>query len=154
MCVIQRPTLSSFLLRAQQVELFELFEIAARDNVKRPLLFTETSVADMKDNKPGPFTLSSASAKCTIIVESATLSDSEDDISFDTSQVLSVLWNCQVTSCIYWLSSGTCVPWPITPYGQERLNINSPGEVWTSLYFNLLPPFGSQVHFRLSTNCE
>ena len=63
--VLQAPSTSpSFSPSAPQVEPFEPeIEIVVRYNVKRPLLFAETGVADMQDNKPGPFTQSSARAR-------------------------------------------------------------------------------------------
>ena len=44
-------------------------------------------MADMQDNKPGPYTRSSARAKSRIISESVTLSDSVDDIRFEARRV-------------------------------------------------------------------
>ena len=116
-----QPTSPSFSQSAQQVEPFEPeIEIVARDNGKRPLLFAETGVTDMQDNKPGPFTQSSARAKSRIIPESVILSDSEDDLRFDARQVpIGVIWSFQATRCIHHFSAGkscTC------HYERERLS--------------------------------
>jgi hypothetical protein len=50
-------------------------EVVAKDNAKRPFLFTESSGMDMLDNKPGPITQSTYRAKRIIIPESATLTE-------------------------------------------------------------------------------
>ena len=83
-----QSTSSSYSPSAPQVEPFEPeIEIPARDNVKPPLLFSESGVVDMKADKPGPYTRSSARANSRIIPESVQLSDSEDEIRFAARRV-------------------------------------------------------------------
>jgi hypothetical protein len=83
-------TPSMYSPSAPQVELIDTdreIEIAGHDEVKRPILFTETSVAGMRSQKSGPITRSSSRIRNLVIPESATLSDSEDDNSVDSGQV-------------------------------------------------------------------
>ena len=141
-----QSTSPSFSPSAPQVEHFEPeIEIPARNNVKRPLLFTKTVVADMQDNKPGPYTRSSARAKSRIIPESVPLSDSEDDIRFDARRVLLVSYGASkspAASTIF--QQASAVPAPTnentpTPSSSEKL-----GPLRTSA---VLPRFGTQVRF-------
>jgi hypothetical protein len=111
---------------APQVELIDTeIEIAGHDDVKRPLLFTETSVADMGYQKSGPIIRSSSRIRSLVIPESATLSDSEDDSRVDSGQVR------------------------LVPYGASKspaasINFTSPA----------LPPLDTQVLPKLGTKAN
>ena len=55
----------------------------------------------MQDNKPGPFTWSSAQAKSRVIPWSVTLSDSEEDLSFDARKAHLVLYGASKSPAEY-----------------------------------------------------
>jgi hypothetical protein len=121
---IQAPSMYS--PSAPQVELIDTeIETTGHDDIKRPLLFTETSVAGMGSQKSGPITRSSSRIRSLVIPESATLSDSEDDSRVDSGQVR------------------------LVPYGASKspaasINFTSPA----------LPPFDTQVLPKLGTKAN
>ena len=109
-------------------------------------------VADMQDNKPGPYTRSSARAKHMIIPESVPLSVSEDDISFDACRVRLVSYGASASPAVstrYQQASAILaptienVPTPSSYARIEHLR-SSPA----------MPPSGTQIHFKLSTKAN
>ena len=147
-----QSTSPSFSPSAPQVEPFEPeIEIPARDNVKRPPLhakFTDTGVADMQDNKPGPYTRSSALAKSGIIPESVTLSDSDDDLRFSASRVCLVSYGASKSpAASTYFQQASAVPAPSNKNVSTPTSRKKPGPLRPSA---ALPPFGTQVRFKLS----
>ena len=148
-----QPTSPSFSPSAPQVEPFEPeIEIPARDNVKRPLLFSEPGVVDMRADKPGPYTRSSARADNRIIPESVPLSDSEDEIQFAARRVRLVSYGASASpadSTRFQQASAVLAPTienvpPPSSYARIEHLRSSPA----------MPPSGTQIHFKLSTKAN
>ena len=147
-----QPTSPSFSPSAPQVEPFDPeIEIPARDNVKRPLPFSEPGVVDMRADKPGPYTRSSARADNRIIPESVPLSDSEDEV-FAARQVRLVSYGASASPAVstrYQQASAVLAPTienvpPPSSYARiEHLRSSSD-----------MPPSGTQIRFKLSTKAN
>ena len=148
-----QPTSPSFSPSAPQVEPFEPeIEIPARDHVKSLLLFPGTGVADTSDNKPGPYTRSSARAKSRIIPESVHLPDSDEEIHFPVRPVRLVSYGASASpadSTSFQQASAVLAPMienvpPPSSYGRiEHLRTPS-----------AMPPSSNQIRFKLSTKAN
>ena len=148
-----QSTSPSFSPSAPQVEPFEPeIEIPARDHVKSLLLFPGTGVADTSDNKPGPYTRSSARAKSRIIPESVHLPDSDEEIHFPVRPVRLVSYGAsaspadsttfQQTSAVL-APTITYVPPPSSFARIEPLRTSS-----------AVHPSGTPIRFKLSTKAN
>ena len=147
-----QPTSPLFSPSAPQVEPFEPeIEIPARDNVKRPLPFSEPGVVDMRADKPGPYTRSSARADNRIIPESVPLSDSEDEV-FAARRVRLVSYGASASPAVstrYQQASAVLAPTienVPTPSSYARIeHLRSSSD---------MPPSGTQIRFKLSTKAN
>ena len=148
-----QPASPSFSPSAPQVEPFEPeIEIPARDHVKSLLLFPGTGVADTSDNKPGPYTRSSARAKSRIIPESVHLPDSDEEIHFPVRPVRLVSYGASASpadSTSFQQASAVLAPMienvpPPSSYARiEHLRTPS-----------AMPPSSNQIRFKLSTKAN